>query len=380
MVARVRSRRDEDPLFQRILGALVVSLLAHLSFFGVARLGQQLNWWESRPFQMFRTVRFTTEELAKLEQQQRQLEEQRRQEQPVLFVQVTEPSEEPPPETRYYSSVNSRAANPEPGSQDQVKMDGTQDRSLRLANAPRVATGRPTPPPQPEAPGTADASPETSTATVRAPEPEPVRPPAEVPRLVETKPEPPKLPGIGDLALARPEVLRPPPPLTPPVTPVTPVTPPTRDPAPAPTPTPSPRPRPRTVTEAKLRQSLLAGEMMKQAGGVARKGPVQLDAKGLAFGAYDEALVAAVQNRWFALLDERRFAGGVTGRVVVSFRLHADGSVRNCEATESNVDPLFTALCQRAISDPSPYEKWPSDMQRMIGANVREMRFTFFYN
>src|SRR4030095_13348267 len=122
------------------------------------------------------------------------------------------------------------------------------------------------------------------------------------------------------------------------------------------------RARPRTVSEAKLRQNLLAGEKMRQDGGVARRGAPVLDVKGLPFGAYDEALVMAVQNRWFALLDERRFAGGVTGRVFISSRLHADGTVRECAASDTSVDPLFTSLCVRAISDPSPYEKWPSDM------------------
>jgi hypothetical protein len=140
------------------------------------------------------------------------------------------------------------------------------------------------------------------------------------------------------------------------------------------------RARPRTVTEAKLRQELLAGQKMRQEGGVERKGPVQVDAEGLPFGAYDEAMVGAVQNRWFALLEEQRYVGGVSGRVVVRFRLHSDGTVRSCEAAETNVDPLFTELCVRAVSDPSPYEKWPTDMLRMIGSNVREMRFTFLYN
>ena len=145
-------------------------------------------------------------------------------------------------------------------------------------------------------------------------------------------------------------------------------------------PTPPPRARPRTVTEARLRQNLLAGEQMKQEGGVPRVGKVALDVRATGFGAYDEALIMAVQNRWFALLDERRFAGGTTGRVVVKFKLYSDGSVRIVEPTESTVDPLLESLCIRAVRDPAPYEKWPSDMLRMIGSNFREVRFTFYYN
>ena len=36
-------------------------------------------------------------------------------------------------------------------------------------------------------------------------------------------------------------------------------------------------------------------------------------------------------------------------------------------------------LCQRAVLDPAPFEKWPSDMRRIIGSDRREVRFTFYY-
>jgi hypothetical protein len=385
-------RRDRDPLFQRLSGALIVSLLAHISFFGVIRLGTQLQWWDARPFKVFRSVKLSPDELAKALAQQQKLAEEREKQQPVMFIQVTEPSEEPPPESKFYSSVSSRAANPDPGNEKQAKIDGQQERTARLNDAPRLMTGRPTAPARPEPPGTADPSPETASSVVPVPVPEPVRPPSEVPKLVEATPEPVRPPGVGDLAMVRvePKVIETqtpppkpvdespqpqPPRLDPP--PVEPVRPPPQQPPPRPT---EPRARPRTVTEAKLRQSLLAGEKMKQDGGVSKKGPVQMDAVGLSYGAYDEAMVTAVQNRWYALLDERRFAGGARGHVVVKFKLMSDGSVRNCEAVESSVDSLFTQLCVRSVSDPAPYEKWPSDMLRMIGSPMREMRFTFYYN
>lgn len=369
-------------------GAVVVSVLAHLSFFGVARLGTQLQWWDARPFKLFRTVRVTPEELARIQERQRKEEEERQRQQPMLFIQVPEPSPDAPPEAKFYSSVSSRAANPEPGREKQAKIDGSQEQTARLADAPHLMTGRPTPPPQPEPPGPADASPQSAAAVVPVPIPEPVRSPVEIPRLVESVPEPARPRGVGDLAMVRvePKVIEavsvPAPKLVEEPRPPTPAPAPT----PAPPPTPEPRPpaepraRPRTVTEAKLRQSLLAGEKMRQAGGVERKGPGRVDVVESPFGVYDEAMVAAVQNRWYALLDERRFAGGARGHVVVRFKLHSDGSVRSCEAVESSVDSLFTQLCVRSVSDPSPYEKWPSDMLRMIGAPVREMRFTFYYN
>jgi outer membrane biosynthesis protein TonB len=382
-------RRDEEPTNQRLLAAFVVSLLAHVSLFGVVQIGNQLKWWDSQPFSMFRKVRFTPEEIAKLQEEQRR----RQEEQPTIFVQVTQPSEDTPTQTALYSSLSSRAANPEPAPGDQPKIDGRQTQTLRTEDAPRIASGRPTPPPQKELPGTADASPETPSRA--SPQPEQVAA-FEMPKLVEKIPEPARQKGLGEMALPSvipiPQVT-PEPPVERPPERTAEITPP---PKPQPTPepvtvqaqpaetgqeTPAPRARPRTITEAKARQSLLSGEKMKQEGGVSRKGPVSLDVKGVPFGAYDEALIMAVQNRWFALLEERKFAGGARGKVVVKFNLHNDGSVRIVEPHESTLDDaLLTALCVRAIRDPSPYEKWPSDMLRMLGTNMREMRFTFFYN
>lgn len=377
-----------------MLAAFAVSLLAHLSLFGVVQLGNELNWWDSQPFSMFRKVRFTPEELARLKAEQQRRQETREQV-PTLFVQVTQPSEDTPTETPFYSSLSSRAANPDPAEGDQPRIDGRQTQTLRTEDAPRVETGRPSPPPQDELPGTADASPQQpAQATPKAEQVAPL----EMPALVERAPEPTRQQGLGEIAIPTvipiPQVAPDPPPER--VAEVVPPRPPDSQTIPQPaTPIPPPpvatvetatepvvpRARPRTITEAKARQSLLAGEKMKQDGGVPRKGPVALDVKGMPFGAYDEALIMAVQNRWFALLDELKFAGGARGRVVVKFNLHADGSVRIVEPHESTLDDqLLTAMCVRAIRDPSPYEKWPSDMMRMLGTNMREMRFTFYYN
>jgi hypothetical protein len=123
----------------------------------------------------------------------------------------------------------------------------------------------------------------------------------------------------------------------------------------------------------------MAGEVTKMEGGVTRQGAGSVSVQGTGFGAYDEAMFLAVQNRWFFLLEERRFAGGATGRVVLRFRLYMDGTVRLVEPTETTVDPLMTSLCLRAVTDPAPYQEWPSDMRRMIGSNFREIRVTFIY-
>ncbi|MBX3747918.1 MAG: hypothetical protein KF833_21635 [Verrucomicrobiae bacterium] len=370
--------RDTDPHLQRMVGALVISLLAHLAFFGVFQLGNQLQWWQSSPFATARQARLA-------EQQQEAAEQRRARQQPLIFVQVALPTEETPDETPFYSSASSRAANPEPGEADQPRLDGSQDRIPRTESAPHAFTGPASPPPQPEGTPAADFDPIPEPAVPEIAIPNPA-PPPEIPHPPDTAIDTERHPPAGDLALVRPDVRparEPDPPSPEPTTPASDPTPtqPAPSLAPAPVdPVPTPRPRPRTVVEAKVRQQVLAGERMRQEGGVRRTGPMSLEVRGTGFGAYDEALVAAVQNRWFALLHERRFAGGATGHVVVRFRLYDDGSVRIVEATEATVDAILQTLCVRAIRDPAPYAEWPSDMRRMIGSNSREIRFTFYYH
>lgn len=389
MTAGSLRSRDDGPLSQRLIGAFVISLLAHLALFGVVQLGNQLRWWNTHPFAASRQARLA-EQL--LEAEQRRLAQQ----EPLVFVPVAYPSDDTPEDTPLYSSASSRAANPEPGDADQPRLDGTQNRILRTEDAPHNITAPRAPPPQPDNAPSSEPDPAPAHDPISEPAPpEPVLP-SEFPRLADVPPEPERHPPAGDLALVRPDVR---PDVQPDAQPVRepdppPPVPPTPAPEPAPAitqsapsnPAPSPRPRPRTVVEARVRQQAqqaqptLAGERMRQEGGVRRTGPMSLDVRGTGFGAYDEAMIAAVQNRWFTLLQERRYAGGATGRVVVNFRLYDDGSVRIVEAVEATVDALLEALCVRAIRDPAPYAEWPSDMRRMIGSNHREIRFTFYYN
>ena len=105
-----------------------------------------------------------------------------------------------------------------------------------------------------------------------------------------------------------------------------------------------------------------------------------LDVKASPFGDYDRAIIVAIQNRWFDLLDMRGFGHEKSGRVVLSFRLHQDGRITQMNVDENTVDEMLSLLCQKAILDPAPYARWPSDMRRMIGADYREVKFTFYYN
>jgi hypothetical protein len=135
----------------------------------------------------------------------------------------------------------------------------------------------------------------------------------------------------------------------------------------------------RTIQEAKAAKNLLTGEKSRQDGGVRARGHVALDVKQTPFASYDAAFIAAVQQRWYDLLDSYSFTQQ-SGKVVLEFKLHYDGRISDMTVNDNEVTEILMILCQRAIQDPSPYAKWPDDMRRSIGNNFREVRFTFYYN
>lgn len=142
-----------------------------------------------------------------------------------------------------------------------------------------------------------------------------------------------------------------------------------------------PQTRPRTIAEARKRNGMLIGESMKQEGGV-KKFRIESSPDLLAtpFGAYDAAIIQAIQQRWFGLLEGVPSARNASGKVTVKFHLMSDGRVLEMEVEEDTVGVIQSLLCQRAISDPAPYGKWPNDMRRLVGADYRQIRFSFYYN
>jgi outer membrane biosynthesis protein TonB len=105
-----------------------------------------------------------------------------------------------------------------------------------------------------------------------------------------------------------------------------------------------------------------------------------VDAKGTSFGAYDAAFIDAVSQHWRDLLDARNYAGEGSGKVVLRFHLKYDGTISDLEVAETSVNTILTYLCQQAIHDPAPFERWPREMRLMIGSDSRPIQFTFFYN
>jgi hypothetical protein len=331
-------------------------LAFHLFLFSFLEVGSRFNLWQFSPLvvvaRMLRNVAKLPAALGDAERKESQKPDEAP-ELPLIFVDV-DPSQataEAPEKTPLFSAFNSLAANPDTSRDTAMpKFDGTQDKVLKTKDTPipAPASQPPAPPPQPAPP---------EPAELKAPRP-------------TLPPQPQSGPPPGDLAMAKPA-------LTP-----APSTAPPRDEPAAPTPE---HVRPRTLAQARAQQQLsnqsaLMGDKMKLDGGMKRFSvESSLDVRSTPYGTYYAKFVAAVQQCWFGLLDEQRYSLDRVGKVVLTFKLAQDGRITDTKVEESNVGDIYTMLCQLAVTKPAPYDKWPSDMRRMIGANQIDVRFTFYY-
>lgn len=241
---------------------------------------------------------------------------------PEIFVDVSHADAEAPVQAKYYSDKNSRAANPDEASADVPKLNGKQKNVPKTEDVARLSKLQPSAPPQPQL-----AQKESS--------------------------EPPQKPG--DLDPLKPK----------------------QNPAPQP---PAQPERPRTLRQALAQRDQLPGQMMRQDGGVRRHALwSSLDAKATPFGDYDRAIIEAVTQRWYDLLDSHHYAEDRDGKVILRFKLKPDGTIIEMQPLDNTVGELLGYLCQEAIEEAAPFAKWPPDMVRMIGANYREITFTFYY-
>jgi hypothetical protein len=334
--------------------AVLLSILLHLTLFLLIETGNRMGWW---------SVQMLPESLRPSDRTSAALSEAARREQeiPLIFMEVDpeQAAPEPPKDALYYSDRRSVAANPEPGSAAVPKISGTQDLVPRTMDTARVEAPPVEAAPAPEPPAALQPAEQRPAEALQ-----PARPveTATVP-LAES---PAELAPPGTLELA--EAAQKPPAM--------------REPALAPEriETPAPRVRPRTLAAAQQQRGVVPGERMMQDGGVSRTAPRStMDVRVTGFGAYDAAFVSAVSKRWHDLLDQRSFTGNYKGKVVLGFRLNADGRVTEMKVRENDVSEVLALICQRAVQDPAPYAKWPSDMRRMIGNDYRDVTFTFYY-
>lgn len=317
-----------DPRAYKRLGlALAISAAIHLLvlLFWFLILTGKLNWLTQIVPTWLKPESVLAQIIKKQEQQRPKADDL-----PTVFVDVSpqQAATEAPKKTEYYSDKNSQAANPDPTiSSEAPRIDGKQTDIVKTEDVPKNKT-----------------FPLAPSAPQKSKEEQP-----------EQNAKPKYTPG--DLVMAKPET------------------------TPKKTPGQDQQDRPRTLKDAMSRpNNRLVGEKMKQEGGVKRRSIVSsLDVTATEFGAYDAAIIAAVQNRWYDLLNSRNYSGEQIGKVTLKFRLNQDGSISQVAFVDSSVDLALGMLCQSAIKDPAPYAPWPSDMRRKIGDNYREVTFTFLY-
>ena len=306
--------------YKRLAWALVISLAFHLLCFGGYEFSRTiLPVWLQR-------VKFLAALAQELRKPPAPPPHPIPTEVPLMFVEVNPATAtpEPPKDAKFYSSQNSKAANPDIADSDVPKITGQQEHVAKAEDAPRKSFPLQPAPPKQEQPEE------------------------------KAKPKPP----VGDLAMAKPNLSL------------------------QPDTGKAEQTRPRTILEAKMRQqqnNQIPGQKMKQEGGVRHRLEISsFDAKATPFGEYDRAFIDAVQNRWYDLLDSRQFALDRTGKVVLQFRLTYDGRISDMQTADSTVGETLAYVCRLAVTDPAPYAKWPTDMRREIG-DSRSIQFTFYY-
>ena len=311
----VRLNRFET---KRLIWALVISLMLHFLAWGGYELGKKTGLWQ----QLHWTPR---QQLA----QKKNLPPPVQESNPSIFLDVDpdQATPEPPKDAKYYSAKNSQSANPDANKDlNQPKLDGKQKDVPKTKEVPKAPNAKPQPPQ-----------------------------PAPQPKKEEQPAQPKPAEKLGETKVAK------------------------LDPSPLKNETKPERPR--TLKEARAQQSnLMPSPQMQQEGGTRRQALVpSLDSKATPFGDYDSRFIAAVSQRWYDLLDSQKFASDRTGKVTLRFHLNVDGSITEVQVIENTVGDLLGYVCQKAITDPSPFAPWPSDMRRMVNANFREIVFTFYY-
>ena len=368
ILARWR-RWQKDPL----LHAFLLSIVFHVELVCLVEIGNYRGWWtasllpgwlrQPKPSLAAKPMEAPVEPQDLVFRQPPQDEEP-----PLLYVEV-DPSLatiESPAEAQYYSARNSLAANPEPDMDAPTpKVDGNQTKIVKTVDTLRPNSkpfNQPNPAPAPAPKKVEDPAVQPKPEEKPPEKPEPTPELSREPLVAEGKPQTEVLPG--DTQVGSPQKKQAPPK------------------PPQQLASATPPPRRRTLPPEKRQMGMLAGEKMQQTGGVRRRGLVSsLDVKESPFGNYDEQIIIAIQQRWFALLDQQDFVREHVGKVVLEFQMTDDGRVTNMRVSEcdASVGDLLAIVCQRAVLDPVPYAPWPKEMRRKIGAKYRDVRFTFYY-
>jgi len=141
--------------------ALIASLFIHVGLYGTWRVGQHLGWWNNQPAWLAQITRKLAQAAAR-EQKPKPPQETTI---PMTFVEIDPQTaiEEAPENAKYYSSKNSKAANPDPKNEPVPKIDGHQELVPRLMDNEKPQPKPLQPSPAPEPPKPPEPKPQTDT-------------------------------------------------------------------------------------------------------------------------------------------------------------------------------------------------------------------------
>ncbi|NCG09443.1 MAG: hypothetical protein GWO81_07780 [Verrucomicrobia bacterium] len=131
------------------------------------------------------------------------------------------------------------------------------------------------------------------------------------------------------------------------------------------------KPRPR------LDPKLVMGPLMESAGGASRRGKIAIDATFSEFGEYQQQFFAAVVTGWYQDIDYYQPID-INARVLVEFTMHADGTVKDVKAKQSNATKIAKIICENAISKPREFRPWTKEMIEVYG-EARTLTVLFIY-
>lgn len=366
---------------------LILSAVLHVTVFGAYKIGKDQGWFVSPKFALFEKFLSpkarNSPALPIQKELEKQLEQQVQLPTQLMFVDV-DPQQvpiEPPKETKFYGAVSTRAENPKPEKiENKPEIKGTEPkiaRVLKPAEAPRNLTPPPPPPKAEEKVPEPELEPAPQIVKI---EPKP-KPPEIKPQPPKVEPKPaPKPETTLPAEIKIPEPPKQPEPVKPPVQVAVAKTPePSLGTPEKPEPNvaePPRRQRPRRLDE--VRQPNSPGESMRQEGGTARLAVrANMDVRGTITGDYDARFIRAVEQRWFTLLEGRTTT--IPGEVVVEFRLRHDGRIENLRVLSNSAGEILGLICEKAILDPAPYDRWPVQMRNELRADYRDVKFTFYY-
>jgi hypothetical protein len=96
------------------------------------------------------------------------------------------------------------------------------------------------------------------------------------------------------------------------------------------------------------------------------------------FHDYDSSFQSSIKQSWYAVINDQKLAGR-KGKVILQFNLNYDGQITDMKVLKDTAGIELAQACQKAVLARAPYQHWPEDMIRSVGANYRTIIFTFYY-